>query len=111
MLGEIESAMSSPVLEDTSNDAIHRIAGILDVNALDIYVNDDITLSGLYPTFSLLEHSCFPNTYYFFDLQQNDSKKKFKITLKAAGNYITELKLTIYSISIHQISRLFINNY
>lgn len=87
VLEEIETEMTSKVLDDTSSEIIHVIAGILDINALDIHYNDHIELSALYPTFSLLEHSCLPNTHYMIDLQQLDSRKKFRIIVKAAGEY------------------------
>jgi hypothetical protein len=49
-----------------SSDLIHKICGILDVNALDVHVAG-MELTALYPNVSKMEHNCLPNTSITFD--------------------------------------------
>ncbi|KAG5877976.1 hypothetical protein JTB14_032237 [Gonioctena quinquepunctata] len=77
------------ILQDTSVDIIHKIYGILDVNATEL--TEDIDAMVLYHTGSLLEHNCTPNT-----MQNIDEKNKFKITFRTAspikkGEHITSI--------------------
>lgn len=51
---------------EASSDLIHKVCGILDVNALDVQVAE-MELTGVYPTVSALEHNCLPNTSLSFD--------------------------------------------
>lgn len=51
---------------ETPSDLIHKICGILDVNALDVQVAG-LELTAIYPTVSKLEHNCLPNTGISFD--------------------------------------------
>jgi len=51
---------------ETSSDIIHKICGILDVNALDVQVAG-LELTAIYPTVSKLEHNCLPNVGISFD--------------------------------------------
>lgn len=51
---------------EASSELIHKICGILDVNALDVQL-DGMELTAVYPTVSLLEHNCLPNTSMTFD--------------------------------------------
>ncbi|KAF4524592.1 hypothetical protein B566_EDAN008547 [Ephemera danica] len=52
---------------DTSEKTLHRLTGILDVNALEIRLTEATELQALYATASLLEHSCVPNVRLVFD--------------------------------------------
>lgn len=56
----------SEVEFEASSDLIHKVCGILDVNALDVNVAE-MELTGVYPTVSILEHNCLPNTSMSFD--------------------------------------------
>ncbi|KAG5877975.1 hypothetical protein JTB14_032236 [Gonioctena quinquepunctata] len=71
----LEGKSGKQVLQDISKNTIHRICGLIDVNALEINQNAEVT--ALYPTAYLMEHSCLPNTTYNFD-------DDYKITIKAA---------------------------
>lgn len=51
---------------EASSDLIHKICGILDVNALDVQVAG-LELTAIYPTVSKLEHNCLPNIGISFD--------------------------------------------
>ncbi|XP_050549131.1 SET domain-containing protein SmydA-8-like isoform X2 [Daktulosphaira vitifoliae] len=51
---------------DTSEETIHKICGILDVNALDVQLFG-IYVSAIYPTISMLEHNCLPNIRLSYD--------------------------------------------
>lgn len=59
---------------------LHRICGIMEVNALNISLEFDNTeeVSALFGHACILEHSCLPNCYYTFD-----TKKQFKIRMQA----------------------------
>ena len=48
-------------------ETIHRICAILDVNCFDIRIPGKVAVRGLYPTASLLNHDCVPNTRHIFD--------------------------------------------
>ncbi|XP_045477344.1 SET domain-containing protein SmydA-8-like [Harmonia axyridis] len=74
----MEMKTGKNILPDTAKETIHKICGIIDVNALEI--NQDAEISALYPTAYLMEHNCVPNTYHSF---QNVSDG-YKITIRAA---------------------------
>ncbi|KAF2367824.1 Zinc finger MYND-type [Trinorchestia longiramus] len=63
---------------DASEGSIHQMTGIIDTNAVDIPLADS-EIVGIYPTFSMLEHSCTPNTKYRVS-------PSYQLTLKAAVN-------------------------
>ncbi|XP_074040747.1 SET domain-containing protein SmydA-8 [Leptinotarsa decemlineata] len=71
----LEGKSGRQVLKDVSKSTIHQICGIIDVNALEI--NQEAEVTALYPTAYLMEHNCLPNTTYNFD-------NSYKITIKAA---------------------------
>ncbi|KAK4873758.1 hypothetical protein RN001_013118 [Aquatica leii] len=77
-LKDLERKAERDLLPETSSGIMHKIAGIIDVNALEI--NQDAELSAIYPTTSLLEHSCVSNTYHVFD----DASESYKITVRAS---------------------------
>lgn len=60
-----------------TND-LHRICGIMEVNAVNINLSHGQEICAIYPTACLLEHSCMPNCYYNFDFG-----KQFRITMLA----------------------------
>lgn len=84
-LKDYEKETGQLIIPKVSPDIIHRIYGILDVNATEL--TEDIDAMILYGTSSILEHSCVPNV-----MQLIDEKENFKITIRAAlpiekGNY------------------------
>ncbi|CAH1964736.1 unnamed protein product [Acanthoscelides obtectus] len=86
-LRESEKQCGESILKDTSPHLIHKVYGILDVNATEL--TEEIEAMVLYPTASLLEHNCVPNT-----MQTIDEKENFRITFRAAlpikkGEHIT----------------------
>ncbi|CAB3361783.1 Hypothetical predicted protein [Cloeon dipterum] len=52
---------------DTSEKTLHRLAGVLQVNALDVRLPHGGEVMALFPTTSLIEHSCIPNIRIVFD--------------------------------------------
>lgn len=74
----LEGKSGKQVLQDLSKETIHKICGVIDVNALEI--NQDAEITALYPTAYLMEHSCMSNTLHIFD----NSEKGYTITIKAA---------------------------
>lgn len=65
-------------LPDTNAQTIHRVCGIIEVNALNINLEHGQEISALYPTACLLEHSCVPNCMFTFDF-----RKQFRISMIA----------------------------
>lgn len=76
-LKDYEKEIGQLIIPKVSPDIIHRIYGILDVNATEL--TEDIDAMILYGTSSILEHSCVPNV-----MQLIDEKENFKITIRAA---------------------------
>lgn len=68
---------------------LHRICGILEVNALNIGLEfgNSEEVSALFENACILEHSCLPNCFYTFD-----TKKHFKIRMRA-GRHIKKGKM------------------
>ncbi|CAG0896557.1 unnamed protein product [Darwinula stevensoni] len=69
-------------------EEIQRVCSIFDINAFEIHCSQG-HIYGLYPTASLMEHSCIPNTYHTFD-------RDFNMVLRAAepiakGSHITAI--------------------
>ncbi|XP_018563555.1 protein msta-like [Anoplophora glabripennis] len=76
-LRKYEEETGQSILPVPSHELIHKIYGILDVNATEL--SEEFEAYILYPTASLLEHDCTPNT-----IQTIDEKDNFKITFRAA---------------------------
>ncbi|KAL3272852.1 hypothetical protein HHI36_014313 [Cryptolaemus montrouzieri] len=74
----MEMKTGKNILPDTSKETIHKICGIIDVNALEI--NQDAEISALYPTAYLMEHNCVPNSVHSFD----NVSQGYKISIRAA---------------------------
>lgn len=72
--------MGVTIVEKRDKKLLHRICGIMEVNALNIGLGFDNNseVSALFENACILEHSCLPNCYYTFDLEN-----KFKITMRA----------------------------
>jgi SET domain len=68
---------------------LQKIFGILETNAIYISLPTGTEICGLFPTASLLQHSCLPNVSYEFDM-----KNSFKITANAATNLKINDELT-----------------
>lgn len=56
----------SEVKFEASSDIIHKICGIIDVNAVDVQVAG-MELTAIYSNVAILEHDCLPNTSLSFD--------------------------------------------
>lgn len=65
---------------------IHKICGIIDVNALDINLNNGCEISALYATACMMEHSCISNTKHCFNLTSTDENSQYRITVKAVAH-------------------------
>lgn len=57
---------------------LHRLCGIVEVNAHYINLDNGQEISGVYPTASILEHSCVPNCMFSFDF-----RKQFRLKMHA----------------------------
>lgn len=89
-LKALEVATKNVVLPDISPETIHKVCGIIDVNALEI--NQDGELSALYPNAYLMEHNCLSNTVHTFA----PAEQHYKITVRASlpikkGEHITTM--------------------
>lgn len=78
-LDKVEKEMKKKIVENRDKKLLHRICGIMEVNALNIGspYGDQQEVSALFENACILEHSCQPNCYYTFDA------KRFKITMRA----------------------------
>lgn len=72
--------MGATIIPQRDKRTLHRICGIMEVNALNIGVDNeqDQEVSALFELACVLEHSCTPNCYYTFDPRRN-----YKITMRA----------------------------
>lgn len=72
--------MGRRILEHRDKKLLHRICGIMEVNALNIglHYGDQQEVSALFENACILEHSCMPNCYYTFD-----TKRNYKITMRS----------------------------
>lgn len=76
----MEKELGKTVLGERDRKIIHRVCGIMEVNALNIGLafDNNEEVSALFENACILEHSCLPNCYYTFD-----TTNKFKITMRA----------------------------
>lgn len=76
----IENELGQKVLPMRDRKTLHRICGILEVNALNIGLEfgNSEEVSALFENACIMEHSCLPNCFYTFD-----TKKHFKIRMRA----------------------------
>lgn len=82
-----EKDTGTVILDDVSSDLIHKLYAILDVNATEI--NEEFDAEILYPTASLLEHNCTPNTS-----QTIDESDSFRVVFRAALEIPKEAHIT-----------------
>ncbi|XP_057374746.1 SET domain-containing protein SmydA-8-like isoform X1 [Daphnia carinata] len=54
-------------LTQYDSEHIQRVCGILETNCFEIRIQDRVSFRGLYPTASLMNHECVPNTRHVFD--------------------------------------------
>ncbi|XP_066249771.1 SET domain-containing protein SmydA-8-like isoform X1 [Euwallacea similis] len=64
-------------LTEFSEDEIHTICGILEVNAFEIG-QQGVNIRGIYPTSFLLSHDCVPNTNH------TDEEGTYRLTVRAS---------------------------
>ena len=69
------------LLSDTSDNTLHKICGVLDVNALEIRLPLGSEVLALYPTVYLMEHNCLPNTRHSFEICPGE--KQYRVTVTA----------------------------
>lgn len=79
-LDDVEKQLGNKIVEQRDKKILHRICGIMEVNALNINLgyDDRHEVSALFENACILEHSCLPNCYYTFDTQRQG-----KITMRA----------------------------
>lgn len=75
--------MGTSILPKDAAETLHRLCGIMDINAFNIESDSNNTkdLYALYEYASILEHSCIPNCYFTFD-----SQNQYKLTMRAGRN-------------------------
>uniref|UniRef100_A0A8D7ZVN0 Protein msta, isoform A n=1 Tax=Culex pipiens TaxID=7175 RepID=A0A8D7ZVN0_CULPI len=73
-----EEIQGKTVLPVADAKTLHKICGILEVNAMVIPLTNGREICGLYPIGCMLEHCCMPNCFYTFDCT-----KGMKLTFKA----------------------------
>lgn len=82
------------LLADISENTLHKICGVLDVNALEIRLPLGSEVVALYPTVYLMEHNCIPNTRHSFVTCPGE--KQYRVTVTATrhiskGEHITTM--------------------
>lgn len=75
---ESMKAQGKNVIPNCDSKDLHRLCGIMEVNALNVNLPTGTEICALYPTACLMEHSCMPNCFYTFDFT-----KHYKITMIA----------------------------
>lgn len=84
--------MGHKIIAKRDKQLLHRICGILEVNALNVGLggNDDDRheISALYENACILEHSCVPNCYYTFDAKRQGKIKMRAGRLIRAGEHL-----------------------
>lgn len=77
-LDRVERELGNKVVETRDAKMLHRICGIMEVNALNIGLGfEDQEVSALFESACIMEHSCVPNCYYTFDPQ-----RQYRITMR-----------------------------
>ena len=69
------------LLSDTSENTLHKICGVLDVNGLEIRLPLGSEVLALYPTVYLMEHNCLPNTRHTFETSPGE--RQYRISVSA----------------------------
>ncbi|XP_062711433.1 SET domain-containing protein SmydA-8 isoform X2 [Aedes albopictus] len=77
-LKKMEEQQGKTVLPVNDAKTLHKISGILEVNAMVIPLSNGREICGLYPIGCMLEHCCMPNCFYTFN-----TTKGMKLTFKA----------------------------
>ncbi|XP_053685675.1 SET domain-containing protein SmydA-8 [Sabethes cyaneus] len=77
-LKKLEEQQGKTVLPVCDAKTLHKISGILEVNAMVIPLSNGREICGLYPIGCMLEHCCMPNCHYTFNCD-----KGMKLTFKA----------------------------
>lgn len=92
-LKQAEEKSGQVILPLKDKKTLHKIFGIIETNAMYISLSTGTEICGLFPTASLLQHSCVANCGYYFDM-----KNGFKIMVEAARDIKTGESLsTTYS--------------
>lgn len=76
----IENEVGEKILPVRDRNFLHRICGIMEVNALNIGLEfgNSVEVSALFENACILEHSCLPNCFYTFD-----TKKHIKVRMRS----------------------------
>lgn len=83
----------SKIQFEASSDLIHKVCGILDVNALDVHVAG-VELTAIYSNVCMLEHNCLPNVSLSFDQFGHICVRAARKIAKLV-NYILSLKINL----------------
>lgn len=73
----VDRIIKSWRLTEFTQEEIHNICGVLEVNAFEIGQRG-INIRGLYPTSFLLSHDCVPNTNH------TDEEGTYQLTIRAS---------------------------
>lgn len=90
-------------LEEFTEEEIHSICGILEVNAFEIG-QQGINIRGLYPTAFLMSHDCVPNTNH------NDEEKDYRLTVRASTYIAANHPITLSYAYTLQVSTFLLVN-
>ncbi|KRT79705.1 SET domain-containing protein [Oryctes borbonicus] len=74
-------------LVEFSEDEIHSVCGILEVNCFE--VGHGMSIRGLYPSAFLMSHDCVPNTNHI------DEENNFRLTVRASTDILVNHPITL----------------
>lgn len=90
LIKTILSHINHATINQVHKPDIHKILGILDINALHFNISQEIELTALFPTFSMLEHSCVPNVKFYLS-PTNTTTVGGTAGNGSSGKYVVEL--------------------
>ncbi|CAL8106863.1 unnamed protein product [Orchesella dallaii] len=68
--------INHPSVSQVYKPDVHKIVGIIEINALNISISQNVEVSGIFPTVSLMEHSCIPSVKYYLVPCSSEKKNK-----------------------------------
>jgi len=83
LLQKILTNVNNPEFLQVDKSDVHTIIGVHETNAVEVKLAPNVELTVLYPLFSIMEHSCFPNVKYYF-VPANSKDQFLEVYVRAA---------------------------
>ncbi|ODN06016.1 Protein msta, isoform A [Orchesella cincta] len=68
--------INHPTVNQVFKPDLHKLIGIIEINAVNISVSQNVEVSGIFPNFSMMEHSCIPSVKYYLVPCSSEKKNK-----------------------------------